>query len=61
MDNHIIYTVAMVGDKTSMCNKCFQTILKHPMCLLILWLVCMIVMSVVISENYSNLEGSHGC
>ena len=50
--------ITVVENKTKTCDTCFKTMLKHPMCLVILWLVCIIVMSVVISENYSNVDGS---
>lgn len=56
--NNTPIMVTVVEDKTNTCDTCFKTMVKHPMCLLILWLVCMIVMSVVISENYSNVDGS---
>jgi hypothetical protein len=50
--------VTGVEDKTPVCDKCSEFWINNPRCLLILWLVCMIVMSVVISENYSNVDGS---
>ena len=47
-----------VVDENTVCDKCSEFWLNNPTCLLVLWLVCMIVISVVISENYSNVDGS---
>ena len=50
--------ITVVDENNTVCDKCSEFWLNNPMCLLILWLVCMIVMTIVISENYSNVDGS---
>ena len=45
-----------------MCKKCLECVdlyaQKHPTCLLVLWIVLMIVMSITISEMNGSFDGS---